>query len=248
MSAREGSEARPEPGPALVTGASRGLGRAVALALAAAGHDVAIHYRGSAGEARAVAAEAEALGVRSLTVCGDLADLVRAGDVVGEAHAGLGGLSVLVNCVGDYLHRPLDELSLEEWRHMLDSNLSSTFATCRAALPLLRAGGGGRIVNFGYAGAGNLVARPGIVAYAIAKTGVVILTRSIAKAEAGHGITANVVAPGVMENSTDLPKTPIPVGRLGRAEEAAAAVLYFVSPGAAYVTGQVLEVSGGWNL
>lgn len=234
--------------PALVTGAAHGLGRAAVLALAREGHDVAIHYRRSRREAEAVRSEAEALGVRAVTVAGDLTDLDRASAVVSEAHEQLGGLAVLVNNVGNYVFRPLDELAFHEWEDMLGSNLSATFATCRTAVPLMRERGGGRIVNLGFAGAQNLVARPSIAAYAIAKTGVILLTKAIAKAEAKHGITANVVAPGVMENSTSLPHTEIPAGRPGRVDEAAAAILYLVSPAADYVTGQVLEIAGGWNL
>ena len=97
-------------------------------------------------------------------------------------------------------------------------------------------------------GAQSLVGRPNLAAYAIAKTGVVLLTKAIARAEAGNGITANVVAPGVIENSRTKPLGEIPAGRVGTTDEVAAAVLYFVSPEAEYVTGQVLEVAGGWNV
>ncbi len=235
-------------GGALVTGSARGIGRAIALALAATGYDVAVHYRSSAAEADEVRAEAERLGVRAVTVAGDLRDLERASAVVREADEALGGLSVLVNNVGTYVYGPLDELSLEEWEDVLGTNLSATFATCRAVVPLFRARGGGRIVNIGSAGAQNLVARPNLTAYTIAKAGVVLLTKALARAEAGNRITANVVAPGVIANSVDLPAAPIPAGRVGRVDEVAGAVLFFVSPETAYVTGQVLEVAGGWNL
>jgi 3-oxoacyl-[acyl-carrier protein] reductase len=235
-------------GGALVTGSARGIGRAIALALAGAGYDIAVHYRSSASEAEEVRVAAEGLGVHAVTVAGDLRDRERASAIVGEANAALGGLSVLVNNVGTYVRRPLDELTLDEWDDVLASNLTATFATCQAAVPLLRARGGGRIVNLGSAGTQNLVARPNLTAYTIAKTGVVLLTKALARAEAGNGITANVVAPGVIENSVDLPSLPVPAGRVGRVEEVAAAVLYFVSPEAAYVTGQVLDVAGGWNV
>lgn len=130
---------------------------------------------------------------------------------------------------------------------MLDSNFSATFYTCRAAVPLLRAGGWGRIVNFGYAGAQHLLGRSGIVPYAVAKSGVIVLTRAIARTEAGRGISANVVSPGVIETSVSKPLTEIPAGRLGTVEEIADAVLTFVRA-SDYVTGQVLEVAGAWNL
>jgi NAD(P)-dependent dehydrogenase (short-subunit alcohol dehydrogenase family) len=233
---------------ALVTGAARGIGRGIALALAREGCDVALHYRRSAADAEATRAEIEALGARCITLEADLTDRVAAAALVEQAHHALGGLAVLVNNVGNYVYRPLDELSHEEWDDVFATNLDATFATCRAAVPLMRAAGGGRIVNLGYAGAQNLVARSNLTAYAIAKTGVVLLTKAIARAEAGNGITANVVAPGVIENSATKPVREIPAGREGRIEEVAAAVVYFVSPEAAYVTGQVLEVAGGWNL
>ena len=233
---------------ALVTGSATGIGRGIALALAREGYDVAVHYRRSAAEAAATKAEIEGLGVRAITLHADVTDRVAAASLVQQAHDELGSLAVLVNNVGNYVYRPLDELSLEEWDDVFATNLDATFATCRAAIPIMRAAGGGRIVNIGYAGAENLVARPNMTAYAIAKTGVVLLTKAIARAEASNGITANVVAPGVIENSATKPLGEIPAGREGRIEEVAAAVRYFVSPEAGYVTGQVLEVAGGWNL
>ncbi len=235
-------------GGALVTGSARGIGRGIVLALAEQGYDVAVHYRRSAEEAEAVRRRAEELGARAVALQADVTDLDQAAGLVARAHELVGPLAVLVNNVGNYVLRPLEELSWEEWEDMLASNLSSTFATCRAALPLMRAQGGGRIVNIGYAGAHHLVARPRLVAYAIAKTGVVLLTKAIAKAEAASGITANVVAPGVIENSRSQPLAQIPAGRVGRIEEVAAAVCWLCSPQAAYVTGQVIEVAGGWNL
>lgn len=235
-------------GGALVTGSASGIGRGIALALAREGYDVAVHYRRSATQAEATRTEIEALGTRSVTLQADLIDRMAAAELVQEAHDELGGLAVLVNNVGNYVYRPLDELSLEEWDDVFATNLHATFATCRAAVLLMRDAGGGRIVNFGYAGVQSLVARPNMTSYAIAKTGVVLLTKAIARAEAANGITANVVAPGVIENSATKPLGEIPAGREGRIEEVAAAVLYFVSPNAEYVTGQVLEVAGGWNL
>jgi len=235
-------------GAALVTGSATGIGRGIALALAQEGYDVAVHYRRSAAEAEATRAEIEALGVRAVTLQADVTDRDAAAAVVEVAHEQLGSLAVLVNNVGNYVYRPLEELSFEEWDDIFATNLDATFATCRAAVPLMRRAGGGRIVNLGYAGAQNLVARPNLTAYAIAKTGVVLLTKAIARAEAANGITANVVAPGVIENSATKPLGEIPAGREGRIEEVASAVLYFTSADAAYVTGQVLEVAGGWNL
>ena len=233
---------------ALVTGAARGIGRGIALALAEAGCDVAVHYRSSRAEAEAVCGEAAALGARAVALQADLSDRAAARRLVTDAQAALGRLDVLVNNVGNYVYTPFDTLTDAQWDDMLESNLSATFATCQAALPLMRAQGYGRIVNLGYAGAQQLVARPNLVAYAIAKTGVVILTRSIARAEAAHGITANVVAPGVIENSQTQPTRELPTGRSGLVEEVSRSVLFLAAEESAYVTGQVIEVAGGWNL
>lgn len=231
---------------ALVTGAAKGIGRAIALKLAAQGFDIAIHYRASSGEAQAVKLEIAALGVRAVTLGADLRDAEAAQALVSSAAEQLGGLGVLVNNVGNYVRKPLADLTVIAWREMMDSNLNAAFYTCHAALPLMRSQGYGRIVNLGFAGAQNLIARPNILPYAIAKTGIILLTKSIAQSEAAHGITANVVAPGVIENSVSKPLELIPIGRLGTLEELSDAVWGFVN--SSYQTGQILEVAGGFNL
>lgn len=231
---------------ALVTGAAKGIGRAIALKLAAQGFDIAIHYRASSGEAQAVKLEIAALGVRAVTLGADLRDAEAAQALVSSAAEQLGGLGVLVNNVGNYVRKPLADLTVIDWREMMDSNLNAAFYTCHAALPLMRSQGYGRIVNLGFAGAQNLIARPNILPYAIAKTGIILLTKSIAQSEAAHGITANVVAPGVIENSVSKPLELIPIGRLGTLEELSDAVWGFVN--SSYQTGQILEVAGGFNL
>ncbi len=238
----------PGRGGALVTGSAKGIGRALALALAADGLDVAVHYRSSKDAAREVVARAEALGVRALALEADVSLEHGAQGLVDAAAAALGGLRVLVNNVGDYHHGPLAELDAGTWHQMLGTNLHATFYTCQRAVPIMRAAGGGRVVNIGYTGAELLKARPGIVAYQIAKTGVILYTKALARSEAAHGITANVVSPGVMENSVTKPLSEIPMGRLGALEELVAAVRYFLGPDAGYVTGTHLEVAGGWNL
>ena len=231
---------------ALVTGAAKGIGRAIALKLAREGYSIALHYRASSDEAFAVKLEIEALGVRAVTLSADLRDSSEAQKLVSSAHEQLGGLGVLVNNVGNYVRKPLAELTVIDWHEMLDSNLNAAFYTCHAALPIMRVQGYGRIVNLGFAGAQNLIARPNILPYAIAKTGIILLTKAIAQSEAAHGITSNVVAPGVIENSISKPLELIPLQRLGTVEELSDAVWGFVD--SSYQTGQVLEVAGGFNL
>lgn len=231
---------------ALVTGSAKGIGKAILLALAREGFDVAVHYKNSELEAETTRQEAEALGVRSIKLQADVTRPEEAQRLVSAAASELGGLHVLVNNVGDYLKTPIEKCSPQEWQRMLDSNLNATFYVTQAAIPHMVRAGFGRVVNIGFAGAQNLLARPGITAYVIAKTGVILYSKALAKQLARQGITVNVVSPGIAENSISKPIEEIPMGRLADLEELARAVLFFVREG--YVTGQVIEVSGGWNL
>ena len=233
---------------ALVTGSARGIGRAILIGLAQSGLDVVVHYRNSDEEAEEVAAEARKLGVEAHIVRADVALPDQARELVDEANRLTSGLQVLVNNVGNYHHGPLDELEVATWHEMFNSNLHATFYTCQRVVPLMRAAGGGRIINLGYAGAEHLIARPAVAPYAIAKSGVILYSKSLAKSEAANGITVNVISPGIMENSVTKPRREIPMGRLGRLEEIAAAARFLASPEAAYITGSTIEVAGGWNL
>lgn len=234
---------------ALVTGSAKGAGKAMLLALANDGYDVAVHYRSSRSEAEAVAERAAAAGAATAVLQADVRDEAQARRLVDEAHAAFGRLDVLINNVGDYHHGPLSELTGAVWRDMLASNLDSTFYTCQQATQYLTAApGGGRIVNIGYAGAEQVRARPSIVAYGIAKTGVVLYSKALARQLAALGVTVNVVSPGVLENSVSQPVEEIPMGRLGRLDELVSAVRYLLSAEAAYVTGVTIEVAGGWNV
>ncbi|GBF07312.1 short-chain dehydrogenase/reductase SDR [Deinococcus aerius] len=236
-------------GTALVTGSARGIGRALAVALAGEGYAVAVHYRGSGADARETARLCEERGVRATVLRADLTDPDQARRLVREAHEAFpdSPLAVLINNVGNYVHKPLLETTDAEWADMLASNLTATFATCQAAAPLMREAGFGRIVNLGYAGARHLIARPGIVPYVVAKTGVLHLSHALAKVLAGTGVSVNVVSPGVIETSVSQPLREIPAGRVGTVAELVDAALYFVRA-SDYVTGQELEVAGGWNL
>lgn len=234
---------------ALVTGAARGIGRGLAVALAREGYDVAVHYHRSHADALETARQCREAGVRAAVLRADLTCAQQARALVAEADEAFAGapLAALVNNVGNYLRKPLLDTTDEEWHDLLTSNLSATFATCQAAVPRLRGRGFGRIVNFGYAGATSLVARPEIVPYVVAKAGVVQLSRSLALLLAGSGVSVNVVSPGVIETSVRQPVEQIPAGRVGTVDEVVEATLHFIRS-SDYVTGQVLEVAGGWNL
>ena len=243
-----------KPYTALVTGGARGIGRGVALSLADAGYAVAVQYLSSREDAEETVRLCHERGVQAGCFQADLTNPDEAARLVTWAHAEFVPelpLGVLVNVVGNYIHRRWDELEVSEWREMFASNLDSAFYTCRAAVPLMRSNesgkGFGRIVNFGYAGAQNVLARPGVTPYAAAKAGVIALTKAVARTEAKHHISANVVSPGVIETSVSQPTSEIPAGRLGTVAEVAAAVMTFVDA-SDYLTGQVLEVAGGWNL
>lgn len=239
---------------ALVTGSAGGIGRQILLDLAATGHDVVVHYLSSEQAAEQTVQEALELAhkggqqIRSLALPADLRQESEANGLVEEVQHQLGSLDILVNNVGNYHFGPISELDSATWQEMLDTNLNCTFYLCQKAIPKMREKGWGRIVNIGYAGAEYLRARPSIVAYNIAKTGVILYSKALAKSYAADGITVNVVSPGVMENSVTKPLDAIPFGREGKLAELSDAVLFLVSEKAAYLTGSTLEVAGGWNL
>ena len=238
---------------ALVTGGSTGIGRATVQALAEAGCDVAIHYNASAQEAEAVAAEARDCGRNVVLVRGDFTRPQEAPGAVQAAAQGLGGLDILVNNAGSLLQRvALGDMTDEQWEAVIALNLSSVFYACRAALPWLRPGA--RVVNVTSVAAHNGGGQHSF-AYAAAKGGVISLTRGLAKELAGRGVRVNAISPGtILTPFHERFSTPerlegirqgLPLQRLGTSEECADAVLWLVSPMAAYVTGEVVEINGG---
>lgn len=233
---------------ALVTGSAKGIGKAIVLALANQGYDVAVHYRSSFSEANAVVTEARKMAVQAFAFQADVTKQNEAEQLVQAVQQQFGRLDVLVNNVGDYHKSALAEVNAEDWHAMFNSNLHSVFYTCQKALSFMREQGRGRIINLGFAGAEHLVARPINTAYAIAKTGVILYSKALAKSEAANGITVNVISPGVMENSETKPIETVPAGRVGAMHELTSAVRYLLSDEASYITGVTLEVAGGWHL
>lgn len=233
---------------ALVTGAAKGIGRAIVLELASKGFDVVVHYKSSLEAANEVTQAAAAYGVKAVSLQADITKPEEVGNLVDSAAESLGGLSVVVNNVGNYLKKSIEDITPEEWQEILDSNLNATFYVSQAAIPHLKMMGWGRIVNLGFAGAQDLIARPMSTPYVIAKTGIILYSKALAKELIKHKITVNVVSPGVVENSVSQPLNEIPCGRLATFEDMVRSVNFFVDKDADYITGQVVEVSGGWNL
>ena len=232
---------------ALVTGGARRTGRAIALALAAAGADVVVHHRRSAEAAAEVVAEVQRLGRRSLALQVDLLDAQATESGFAEAAAQLGRLDILINNAAGIVWKPLEALDVAEWHRSIDETLHLTHHACRAALPWMRRQGFGRIVNLIDVDADALRAVPMVTPYKIGKTGVLLLTRTLAVTEAPHGITVNGVSPGTLANSERRPPLErIPAGRYGNPEEVARAVLFLVDPASGYITGTDIKVSGGY--
>ncbi|MGE0369599.1 MAG: SDR family NAD(P)-dependent oxidoreductase [Candidatus Dadabacteria bacterium] len=239
---------------ALITGGARGIGRDAAVALAGAGWDVAICYRTSRDEALETVKAVEAEGVKGLCFEADVSDPEAATKLVRDVEAEWGRIDALVNCAGPYRKVNLLEETPDGWRGMFDHNLHHVFYMSHAAAPGMKARKWGRIVNFSVAGADRLGSRTEITPYYIAKAGVLMLTRSLARVLAPDGITVNAVSPGFIDSGNgilndleDITKT-IPAGYVGQTKDAVGAVMYLLSDEASYVNGTNIIVSGGWGL
>ena len=234
---------------AVVTGAGRNIGRAIALALGKAGAAVVVNARSNRGEAEAVAAEIEKAGGKAAAQLGDVADPEAVARLVDTAVERFGGLTILVNNAAIRRETPLDRMSFEEWREVLGIVLDGAFHCVKAALPHLQAAGHGSIVNIGglsaHTGAKD---RPHVIT---AKAGLVGFTRALAHDLAEFGVTANLVAPGYIETTRAGAHPPHHLtrgslaGRAGLPDEIAAAVKFLCGKEARYITGQTIHVNGG---
>ncbi|MGZ8632372.1 MAG: 3-oxoacyl-ACP reductase FabG [Solirubrobacteraceae bacterium] len=246
MSAAAGN-GRPE-GCALVTGASRGIGAAIATALAAEGWPVAVNYRADDQSAARVVEAIEAAGGRAAALQGDIADPDGVDALFAAVEQRFGPVLVLVNNAGTRADGLSPQLRDEDWASVLDTNLSGAFRTTRRALgPMLRARFG-RVVNI--ASIVGTRANPGQANYAASKAGLIGFTKTVAAEVARRGVTVNAVSPGFVE--TDMTAgvgrellAAVPARRAGTPEEVAACVRFLASDGAAYVTGSTLTVDGG---
>ncbi|MCC6179797.1 MAG: 3-oxoacyl-ACP reductase FabG [Chloroflexi bacterium] len=239
---------------ALVTGASRGLGAAIALEVARAGADVALIAR-DAERLGEVAARIHGLGRRALVVVADVGKPTEVRASVERCAEGVGPADVLVNNAGMATRKGVEQLSDDEWDEILRVNLTSAFTYARAVIPAMRERGWGRIVNIASISAqtGGLRGSP---AYGASKGGMIAFTRALARDLAPHGITVNAIAPGQIRTDMSAALTPeqlaattalIPVGRLGEPAEIAWGVRFLASDEAAYITGATLDINGGVN-
>ena len=244
---------------AFITGASRNIGRAIALAFAAEGASLALNTRANRVELDAVAEECGKTGARVTRVLGDIADPAAVEAMVGQAEAELGGIDVLVCNAAIRPHQALTETSVEEWHRVLGVNLHSAFYLARAVVPGMKARRRGSIIALG--GQSALTGRPNTASVTAAKTGLLGLVRALAAELGPFGIRANMVVPGFIDTERryahwypEFQKAPpgapeqlaqIPLGRLGRPEDIAEACLFLASDASAYVTGDALRVMGG---
>jgi len=236
---------------AIVTGSAKGIGRGIAKRLAADGVPVVVNYQRDTAAAQETLALVQPLAPRSIVIQADVATPEGAKHLIDETLTAFGRIDILVNNVGPFLVKSVFDTEVDEWRRIIDGNLSSAFYCMKFALPAMRAQKSGHIINLGSLNAETTRGAPTTAAYNAAKTGIVVLTKSVARSEARYGIRCNVVNPGFIEtyatteaDRRELPSL-VPLGALGTAEDIAEAVAFLVSDKARYVTGAVLNVHGG---
>ncbi|EJP31848.1 3-oxoacyl-[acyl-carrier-protein] reductase [Selenomonas sp. FOBRC9] len=237
---------------ALITGASRGIGRAIAIRLAAEGAKIAVNYAGNTAAAEEVKAAIEQSGGTAMLIQTDVSDAVAAAEMVARVHEEFGGLDILVNNAGITRDTLLLRMKDEDFDTVINTNLKGVYACTKAAAKLMTKQRSGRIVNL--TSVVGEIGNVGQTNYAAAKAGVIGFTKAAAKELAPRGVTVNAIAPGFIEtdmtavlkdNIREKIVEGIPLGALGKPEHVADAVLFLVSDAASYITGQTLNVDGG---
>lgn len=224
------------------------MGRAIALRLAEDVSGVAIHYYSRRDEAQELAAAIRDKGKLAAVFRADLTKKAQAAGLVKKVEERFARIDVLVNNVGLFVVKPWDQLEVADWELALRGNLLGSYFCLKAALPGMRKRKWGRVVNIGYSRAERLGAFPTIVPYAVAKTGLLTLTRTAAAGEVGNGITVNMVSPGLMKGGVLPPSKNLSEAQIGTFEDVAEAVAFCASDRAAAVTGANILVAGTWKM
>ncbi|TKB59741.1 MAG: SDR family oxidoreductase [Nitrospira sp.] len=239
---------------ALITGGAKGIGRGIALDLASRQWKIAFCYRTSQAEAETTAQEITQRGGQALAIRCDVSDPVAAKNMVTQVEQEWGRIDVLINGAGPYHRINLFDETIEGWNDMFDGNLHPIFYLAQAVAPGMKARKAGRIISFSMANADQMEAQPDVTAHYIAKAGVLILTRALAKLLAPHGITVNAISPGFIDSGSAPPQElaamtkRIPAGYIGTVDDTVAAVRYLLSEDARYVNGANIQISGGWGI
>ncbi|MED1488140.1 3-oxoacyl-[acyl-carrier-protein] reductase [Bacillus smithii] len=240
---------------ALVTGASRGIGREIALEFAREGADVAVNYAGSEEKAGEVAEEIKAMGRKALLVQCDVSDSQAVQDMIKSVVDYFGGLDILVNNAGITRDNLILRMKEEEWDAVINTNLKGVFLCTKAAARAMMKKRSGRIINI--SSIVGITGNPGQANYVAAKSGVIGLTKTTAKEFASRGITVNAIAPGFISTdmTEELPEEvkeamikQVPLARIGEPKEIARVALFLASPDSSYMTGQILRVDGGMGM
>ncbi|MBC7364663.1 MAG: SDR family oxidoreductase [Candidatus Aminicenantes bacterium] len=232
----------------LVTGATGHIGQVVAKRLALDFEHLALHYFRNKKDADHLVSELKEAGKNAFAFQSDLTTEEGAARLVKMVLDRFGRLDVLVNMPGDIKTKPWDELNQEDWESIFRSNLESAYFCLKQTLPAMRRQKWGRVINIGFHLVEHLGSFPGVMPYAVAKTGLLILTRTAAVAEVGNGITVNMVSPGLLEGGVLPTYAKLKPGQVGKPEEVAEAIAFLASEKAGGITGTNLLVAGTWKM
>lgn len=232
----------------LITGSSGDIGSAIALELAKQGAKLCLQFNNNTKQAKSTKEQILSLGGSASVFQANLFEPDETHKLIASVNKEYGQLDVLVNCIGDFLMKPLSQLTQKEFRNIIESNVSIAFDLCQSSLPLIRKSNKadkGKILNFGYANAAIIDAKPGILPYHIAKLGLILLTKSFAKEEAKNNVLVNCLSPGTVESSKYWPGFDTILGRPIKVPEIVEAALFLLKSD--YLTGMNLEIDGGWK-
>lgn len=239
---------------ALVTGSSRGLGKGLAVGLAELGANIVVNYLQNKKAAQSVVQHIKKTNPNAISCQADVTNPHSLQNMFQHIHKTFGPVDVLINNVGDFLQNSLSDTTTEDWDRIIKSNLYSVFYCCQMAVPAMMKKNWGRIINIGLVNTNRTQAYKLVAPYAIAKSGVLTLSKSLAVEVAPYGITVNVLSPGLMNNGSlsllekESMAIKVPNQRLGESHDLLGIVKFLVTKEAAYITGADIVVSGGWGL